>query len=99
MTLVNQVENRLPSREGIAVVLEFASDAAIDAATLRQLATEKGYEIGRRSLSIVEHGDKIEWHFIAIARDRTVAEPVAELSHTLRSIPGVIGFQLAHARN
>src|SRR5450830_592478 len=31
MTLVNQLENRLPSREGIAVVLEFAASARIDA--------------------------------------------------------------------
>lgn len=99
MTLVNQLENRLPSREGIAVVLEFAANTSIDAGTLRQRASEKGYEIGRRSLSIVERGDRVEWHFIAIARDRTVAEPVAELSHTLRGIEGVVGFQLAHARN
>lgn len=98
MALGGKIENRLPSQEGIAVMLEFDKDAVPDAAMLTTLAREQGWRIGRRSFSVVRRAQKIEWHFIAVIVNRAVAEPIVGFSEKLQAMPGVTGFQLTHAR-
>lgn len=98
MALGGKLEGLLPSREGIAVVLQFHRDAAPDMDGLRRLAGERGYEIGKRSLSLVYRDQLIEWHFVAVALDRSLQEPVARLAEQLQRIDGVAGMQLAHVR-
>jgi len=98
MALGGKIENRLPSQEGIAVMLEFDKDAVPDAAMLTTLAREQGCRIGRRSFSVVRREQKIEWHFIAVIVNRAVAEPIVGFSEKLQAMPGVTGFQLTHAR-
>jgi len=99
MVLVKKIENNLPSNEEIAVILEFRNGGAPNAEKLQQLAKGKGYIIANRSLSVINKDMKMEWHFILVAVDRIVEEPITELAEELASIEGVIGFQLAHARN
>jgi putative Mg2+ transporter-C (MgtC) family protein len=99
MVLVKKIENNLPSNEEIAVVLEFRKDAVPSSAKLRQSAREKGYHIVNRSLAIISRDVKVEWHFILVSVDRSDEEPVTALAEKLATLDGVIGFQLAHARN
>jgi putative Mg2+ transporter-C (MgtC) family protein len=98
MALGSKIENRLPSQEGIAVVLEFQQDGIPDAAALRRLVAEHGYGIAQRSLSVIRRDQKNEWHFIAIVLERSEEEPLARLAAQLQAMPNVAGFQLAHAR-
>jgi len=99
MVLVKAIENRLPTHEEIAVILEFRKDAAPSVEHLRQYVKERGYTIASRSFSIVARDAKVEWHFSAVAIDRSVEEPIAALAEELSIIDGVIGFQFAYARN
>jgi putative Mg2+ transporter-C (MgtC) family protein len=99
MILVKKIENNLPSNEEIAVILEFPKGGAPSADKLQQLVRGKGYIIANRSLSVINKDRKIEWHFILVAVDRTVDEPITVLSDQLATIEGIVGFQLAHARN
>jgi putative Mg2+ transporter-C (MgtC) family protein len=99
MVLVKKIENSLPSNEEIAVILEFRKGGAPSADKLKQLTTGKGYIIANRSLSVIHKDMKIEWHFILVASERSVEEPITELADELAAIEGVVGYQLAHARN
>jgi len=99
MILVKKIENSLPSNEEIAVVLELRKDGSPSTETLRQHVGKIGYNIANRSFSIINRDMKSEWHFILVAVDRSVKEPITELAENLATLDGVIGFQLAHARN
>ena len=99
MVLVKKIEFNLPAIEEIAVMLEFSRGSTPDLEQIRQLVKESGYDIARRTLSIISKEDKIECHFILVALDRPCEEPIAALSAKLASINEVIGYKTAYARS
>jgi putative Mg2+ transporter-C (MgtC) family protein len=96
---VPKITARLPSRQAIAIQLQFKEGASPGIARLREAAAKRGYEVAPGSIAISMHEGKIEWHFVAVAFDKTSGAPLSDLAHELSQVEGVTGFHLAHARN
>jgi putative Mg2+ transporter-C (MgtC) family protein len=63
MSLVYRLEQRLPSRSGVAITVRFQKDFFPNEETLRKVSLARGYEIAHGSLSITFRDGAPEWHF------------------------------------
>lgn len=99
MLWVHKLEQWLPSRSGVAIVVQFKRGFLPREEALQNVAKEHGYEIATSSLSISVHGGAPEWHFIANALDSKKKGAMSELAHLMTHYEGVESFQLAHCRN
>ena len=96
---VPKLAARLPSRQAIAIQLQFREGASPGMERLNEAARKRGYEIAPGSISISMRDGKTEWHFVAVAFDKTSGSPLSELANELSQVENVAGFQLSHARN
>jgi putative Mg2+ transporter-C (MgtC) family protein len=99
MLLISRLENWLPSRPAIAVVMQFKKDYVPSLTILRRAANKRGYDIAEGALTINFKDGKPEWHFVAISHGKKIGEPMAELAQELTNFEGVENFFLSHARN
>jgi putative Mg2+ transporter-C (MgtC) family protein len=99
MMWVSRLENWLPSRQAVAVVLQFKQGYAPSETTLRERALAHGYEIASGSLSINFKDGMPEWKFVAIALGKGKGAPMTALAEELTGYDGVVNFFLSHARN
>lgn len=99
MTWITVLENWLPSRQSIAVVLQFRPAFVPREDVLRRLALHRGYEIAKGSISIKFTDGKPEWRFVAVALGKRSEESITALSAELSIFDGIESFHLSHARN
>ena len=99
MIWVAKLERWLPSRAGVAILVEFEKGFLPREEVLRKIALEHGYEIEGGSLSISSREKCAKWHFIAVAIDSKKGTSVSELAHMMNSYEGVESFELTHCRN
>ncbi len=99
MIWVSKIEQYLPSRIAIAIVLQFKHGHMPDEVTLRRAALKRGYEIAGGSMTISSTNGMPEWRFVAVALDKSSGAPIAELARQLSAYEGIESFQLSHARN
>ena len=99
MLWVHRLEDWLPSREGIAVVVQFRKDAAPTEQELHDAVREHSYLLADGSLSINMRDGLAEWHFIAVAIGKNGKTSMPGLARALSGNERVAGFQLAHCRN
>lgn len=99
MIWVPKIAGWLPSRQAIAIVMRFKQGYAPSEERLREAASKRGYEIAVGSISISVANGKTEWHFVAVAFNKTSGAPIAELAREMSEFEGLDGFQLSHARN
>lgn len=90
---------RLPSRQAIAIVLQFKEGFSPGEEQLRAAAKKRGYEVAGGSISISMREGKLEWHFVAVAFDKSSGAAISDLARELSQVDGVTAFQLSHARN
>lgn len=67
MLWISRLEDWLPSRPAIAIVMQFKHGFTPNFEVLRRIARERSYEIASGSLTIHFKDGKPEWHFVAIA--------------------------------
>jgi putative Mg2+ transporter-C (MgtC) family protein len=99
MTWVNSVENWLPSRQALDVVLQFRHAFKPDEAVLSKFALERGYEIASGTIAINFVDGKPEWHFMAVALSKRSGAAISALAAELSTLEGIETFHLSHARN
>jgi len=99
MMWVSRLENWLPSRQAIAVVLQFKKGVAPSETRLRARALTQGYEIASGTISINFKDGMPEWKFVAIALGKGKGASMADLARELTNYEGVENFFLSHARN
>jgi putative Mg2+ transporter-C (MgtC) family protein len=99
MVWVSRLEGWLPARPAVAIVLRFGKDIDPSPELLQRAALSRGYEIASSSISINYQDGQPEWHFVAVALGKDVAEPIAVLASELARFEGVQSFNLSHARN
>lgn len=95
----SRLESQLPSRHAIGVNLRFAAQREPGEADLAAWLQACGYELAPGSISIRAEGGQAEWHFVAVALDRSCGWTLPRLAQHLGSKPEVERFSLAHARN
>jgi putative Mg2+ transporter-C (MgtC) family protein len=99
MMWVSKLENWLPSRPAVAVVIQFKKGSVPSEASLRNRALSHGYEIASGTLSINFKDGVPEWKFVAISLGKGKGAPMTSLSEELTNAEGVENFFLSHARN
>ena len=99
MTWITRLENWLPSRQGVAVILQFRKGFEPHEEGLRKLALERGYEIVKGSIAIKFQEGKREWHFVAAALGEHKEQSITALAAELAVSDGIESFSLSHARN
>jgi putative Mg2+ transporter-C (MgtC) family protein len=99
MTLVYKLEERLPSRSGVAIVVRFNKDIFPDEEALRKVSLEHGYEISRGTLSITFRDGQPEWQFLAVAWDKRKGSSVSDLAKMMSLYKGVESFHVSPARH
>jgi len=100
MFLLTYLENWLPSRPSIGVVLRFKQGFTPEEAVLRRVALDRGYEIASASLAINYQGGQPEWHFTAIALHNHQGKTLtlSQLAEELSRFDGVESFSMEHER-
>jgi len=99
MMWISRLEEWLPSRQAVAVTLRFRTGFEPVESVLRGMALKRGYEIASGSIVISLKDGHAEWRFVAVARSRQNMVPISELAGEMSRFEGVIGFNLAYARN
>jgi len=99
MLWISRLEEWLPARPAIAIVMQFKHEYSPDFEVLKRVAQDRGYNIAEGSLSINYKDGKPEWHFVAIAVDKNKGVSMEVLAKELTSFEGVENYFLSHARN
>lgn len=99
MMWASRVEQWLPSRPAVAIMLRFRHGFSPREEVLARVARERGYEVASGTFQIHRTRDHEEWRYVAIAIDKDLASPLSALSEELSRFEGVEEFQLSHARN
>jgi putative Mg2+ transporter-C (MgtC) family protein len=99
MSVVYALEQRLPSRSGIAIAVCFEKNFSPSEEVMRKVSVEHGYEIARGTLSITFRNGQPEWHFLAVARDKRKGAKVSDLAKMMSHYKGVESFQVFPARH
>lgn len=99
MMWISKLENWLPSRPAVAVVMQFKKGLNPDEKKLYQRVLQQGYQIASGSISISMKENMIEWKFVAIALDKNKGASMTILSQVLAQAEGVENFFLSPARN
>ncbi|MDN0084771.1 MgtC/SapB family protein [Crenobacter sp. SG2305] len=94
MFLLSRLEEWLPSRPAIGVVLRFAQGFTPEEPVLRRVALERGYDIPSSSLSISYQDGQPEWHFTAIALRKHRGASLSQLAIELSRFDGVVSFSM-----
>lgn len=99
MIWVVKLESWLPSRQAVAIVMQFKEGFVANEEAIRVLALERGYEIATGTIFIASKDGKTEWRFVAVALNRKLAASLSAMSQELGKFEGIESYQLAHARN
>jgi len=99
MSLVYKLEQRLPARSGVAIVVRYHKNFLPNEETLRKVSLEHGYEIARGTLSITFREGQPEWHFLAVARNRRKGASVSDLARMMSCYKGVESFHVTPAKH
>ena len=99
MSVLYRLEHRLPSRSGVAIEVRFEKNFVPSEEVLRRVSLERGYDIGRGSLSIRFSDGQPEWHFIAVARDKRKGTGVSDLAKMMSCYKGVESFRITPTRH
>jgi putative Mg2+ transporter-C (MgtC) family protein len=99
MMWISRLEEWLPSRPAIAIVMQFKHGFTPNFEVLRRVSHARGYIVAEGSLSINFKDGKPEWHFVAVALGKNKGAPMDELAKELTIFEGVENYFLSHARN
>lgn len=99
MVWVSQLEGWLPSRQAVALTLEFKPGFEVQEAALVEMAAARGYDLATGSIVISMQAGATTWNFVAVARSRKTMAPLSALASEIAHYPGVQRFNVAYARN
>ncbi len=94
-----RLEQWLPSRPAIAMMLRFRPGFSPQEAVLAAFARERGYFLARGTFQVQQANGRQEWRCVAIAEDKEQCRPLHGMAGDLAALEGVEEFQLSHARN
>jgi putative Mg2+ transporter-C (MgtC) family protein len=99
MSVLHDLEGRLPARATLEVCLRFGPAGPPDFADLVRLAESRGYRVQKDSLGITFADSLPVWRFYVVALDRTRAASPALLAQEMAASEGVASFSIAPVRN
>ncbi|MBI5919781.1 MAG: MgtC/SapB family protein [Nitrosomonadales bacterium] len=99
MMWIAKLEDWLPSRKAISIVLHFKAGHEPHRGNLHNLLADYDYRIAEGTLTVALQDGKVEWRFVAIAMSHNQMADLNLLASKLTQNEGIEEFQLSHARN
>ena len=99
MTLVRQIERRLPGRAGFDVTLTFRGEEAPAFDEMVKVAQAHGYRVQGDSFSITFSDSQPLWRFSVVALDRSRSTSPAMLAQELARSHEILRFSIVPVRN
>lgn len=99
MSLLHNLETRLPGRATLDVTLTFRPGFKPDLQEVAQIAQARGYRILRDSVTITFADNQSVWRFGAVAVERSRALSPTLLADELSASEGVAQFTITPVRN
>jgi len=99
MTLVHEIERKLPGRAAFDVCLTFHQDAAPAFEDMVNVALAHGYRVLRQSFSITFGDSQPLWRFSVVALDRSRSTSPALLAQELARSNDVARFSIVPVRH
>jgi putative Mg2+ transporter-C (MgtC) family protein len=99
MTLLYDLEHRLPSRSGVAIAVRYEKNFIPSEEVLRKVSLQHGYDIARGTLSITFREGQPEWHFLAVAHNKRTGARVSDLAQMMSHYKGVESFKISPTRH
>jgi putative Mg2+ transporter-C (MgtC) family protein len=99
MSLLHELEGRLPGRATLEVCLNFRDAGPPTFAELAAAAEARGYRVLKSSLRITFADSLPMWRFCVIALDRARAASPVALAQELAAAAGVASFSIVPVRN
>jgi putative Mg2+ transporter-C (MgtC) family protein len=99
MTLVHEIERKLPGRAAFDVCLTFHRDAAPAFEEMVNVALAHGYRVLRESFSVTFSDSQPLWRFSVVALDRSRSTSPALLAQELARSDDVARFSIVPVRN
>ena len=99
MSLLHNLETRLPGRATLDVTLTFRPGFKPDMQEVAQIAQARGYRVLRDSVSITFADNQPVWRFGAVAVERSRALSPTLLADELSASEGVAQFTITPVRN
>lgn len=91
-----KLEQWLPSRQTVSIVLRFHENFTPREDELSQSMLELGYEIAWGSQFIARQDEKLEWHFVATTFGKNRETNLTEMAQLFTFSKGVDSYQLSH---
>jgi putative Mg2+ transporter-C (MgtC) family protein len=99
MVWISKLESWLPSRQALAISMQFPAGHQADEIDLRAFALKHGYEIAGGTIIMAFENGAYQWRFIAVALSRAATGTLSEFANAIGRYPQVQGFHVAYARN
>lgn len=95
-----KMEGKLPSRRAVGVTLHFRDRESPPEQDVRDAMKLWGYTMADGSMHITSKGEQVSWRFVMVAlHSKPITSSLFELARLLRTLPGVDGLDVMHARN
>lgn len=94
----SKLEDLLPAKQAIGVVILFKPGYILQEDFLDQMMQKRGYHVAKGSISSIYRNQQQEWQFVAVSVTKKHSS-VIELSSDLPTIEGVESCRLSRARN
>jgi putative Mg2+ transporter-C (MgtC) family protein len=92
------LENLLPSRHTLAVILTFKPEFQLNLIAMQALFGQLGFRLVESSLTIMRNSEHEEWHLVLIAINKQKVS-IQTVANGLQSYPFLTTYQVAFARN
>ncbi|WP_431121792.1 MgtC/SapB family protein [Variovorax paradoxus] len=99
MSVVHQIELKLPGRSIFDVSLSFCPDAAPELEELTQVALAHGYRVMRGSFSVMYSDNVPVWRFCVVSLDRSRSTSPAQMAQGLARSGDVLRFSIVPLKN
>ena len=99
MSLLQRLERRLPGRATLDINVSFRAGFHPDIEEIARVASSRGYEVLRDTVTITFADNQPVWRFAAVAMERSRAMSPALLAEELSVFEGLSKFSITPVRN
>ena len=94
-----KIEMFLPTRQAIYIHITFKKDFIPPEEVLRQMVSDRGYDVADGTFNISTTEGRQEWRFVAVSKGRGKSASLIKMNSAFSKAEGVESIHLTRARN
>ncbi len=96
LSILRNIEERLPSQSYVHCRVSFPRDRAMDEAALRELVGQQGFNVTEMSYKLDAEADRFQYRMVLWSADPSAP---AKLARSLEALPAIAEFRLSPSRD